>query len=373
MGRVSTVYFLGAGASADAGVPLTSDLLPRLVERVPDKPNVGLYEFVRRFGFDGKEESVVDLINFVNSALREGQPLDRDFDVTALRALRDEITVELAFLIDESANRGRKLLLPEEAEDQPFGDGYVTDRKIAPYFKTFAKTLNTRRRRIGARLPRGDVVITTNYDTNLDAALFELSYADETGFDRGQSGLTDVYLGSAEFRDPYTDEYAFSASSATVDLLKLHGSFNWLYCPRCHRIFVAAFGSSVRFLQDPVGNPDETICFCDQPLESVIVAPSAEQEVVNPHLRGIWVSAYHALEQADRIVICGYSLPPQDLAIRSLFYRAMDGRRQQDMKPSEIVVVNRSTEDAFRERYTRLFGPHCTFVRKTFKRWVAGL
>ncbi len=71
-----------------------------------------------------------------------------------------------------------------------------------------------------------------NYDITMDVALYELVYADETGADRGESDLSDVNLGSTEFRDPYTDEYALSDTKATVDLLKLHGSLNWLYCPR---------------------------------------------------------------------------------------------------------------------------------------------
>ena len=330
-----SVYFLGAGASADAGVPLTDELLSAFANDL--KPG-DLRTFIKRFGFEGESQSIIDLINFVNSAIRQDQPLDKSFGIETLRRLRDEITVHLSSVVDQSGNQGKRLKLPEGAADQPF----AKERRIMAYFRTFARKLVTRKRSIRAKLPPGDVVITTNYDTNLDAALFELTYADESGMDRRGCDLTDVYLGSSQFRDPYTDDYAFSDPAHTVDLLKLHGSFNWLYCPRCHRIFVAAFGSSVQFLGE-LGelDSDETICFCDYPLAPVIVAPSAEQEVSNPHLREIWINAYHALEQADRIVICGYSLPPQDLAIRSLFYRAIDARKQLQsaQSPAEIVCT----------------------------------
>ena len=334
----SSVYFLGAGASVDAGVPLTDKLLPALAN---DLGPGDLHDFINRFGFEGEGQSIIDLINFVNSAIRQDQPIDKHFDIKRLRRIRAQITVELSSVMDKSGKKGKRLRLPAGAEDQPLAQ----DRRIMTYFRKLARQLVTRKRGIGTTLGPGDVVITTNYDTNIDAALFELAYADETGMNRKGSDLTDVYLGSSEFRDPYTDEYAFSDPVHTVDLLKLHGSFNWLHCPRCHRIFVAAFGSSVRFLLGEYENRDERTCFCDYPLDPVVVAPSAEQEISNPHLREIWINAYHALERADRVIICGYSLPAQDLAIRSLFYRAIDGRRNaMAAPPSEIVVVNTCKE-----------------------------
>ena len=366
----SSVYFLGAGASADAGVPLTDALLPALANRLPPSSPGNLHDFIKRFGFKGKNQSIVDLINFVNSAIRQDQPLDNHFGIEKLRRLREEITVHLSLVIDKSGKKGELLKLPDEAEEQPF----AAERRIMTYFRKFARKLVTRERHIGTELPPGDVVITTNYDTNVDAALFELAYADETRIYQGTSNLTDVYLGSSQFRDPYTDEYAFSDPAHTVDLLKLHGSFNWLYCPRCHRIFVAGFGNSVQYLKDRNKDPEESTCFCDYPLDPVIVAPSAEQEISNPHLREIWINAYHALERADRIIICGYSLPPQDLAIRSLFYRAIDGRRQlEGTKPSKIVVVNSSKKLEFRDRYQKLFGTNIDFQTLKFKNWVSSL
>ena len=366
----SSVYFLGAGASADAFVPLTNKLLPALVKSLPSRSGKNLRNFIDYFGFTGKDQSIVDLINFVNSAIRHNQPLDKRFDIVTLRRIREEITVYLSSVMDTAGKRGKVLALPDDAKEQPF----AKERRIMPYFRTFARKLVTRERYIGTELLPGDVVITTNYDTNLDAALFELAYADDTGIGPNDFKLTDVYLGSSEFRDPDEDEYAFSDPEHTIDLLKLHGSFNWLYCPRCHRIFVAAFGSSVQFLMRKKQSPDETTCFCDYPLDPVIVAPSGEQEISNPHLRGIWMNAYHALERADRIIICGYSLPPQDLAIRSLFYRAIDGRRQLGgAEPSEIVVVNTSKESEFRKRYKTLFGTNIDFRTLRFKDWVSSL
>ena len=83
----STVYFLGAGTSAEAGVPLTGSLLKLLVTRAESAQSTELTQFIKRFGFhhaaDG--ESISDLINFVNSSIRENQPLDDYFTVECLR------------------------------------------------------------------------------------------------------------------------------------------------------------------------------------------------------------------------------------------------------------------------------------------------
>ena len=361
----STVYVLGAGASAEAGVPLTKKLLKLLDRRSGDSE---LSRFIKRFGFkNAKERSIQDLINFVNSCVRDNQPLDSDFTIDELRALRNVITIQLSFVIGEASKNGDKVQLPEEADDQ-LG---AKELRLPSHFRRFVRKLRTRRRGIARRLAAGDVVVSTNYDINIDAALYELVYADETGAERDGSQLSDVYLGSMEFRDPYTDEYALSNAKATVDLLKLHGSLNWLYCPRCMRIFVAAFGFSVRYLADlkDKGTEDERTCFCGyHPLEVVIIAPSSTQEIANLHLRSIWLNAYKALEAADNIVICGYSLPPEDLAIRSLFHRALDARHGKSLTVK--VIDPNAANGQLKDRFVRLFGQDVRFVEKKFSAWV---
>lgn len=365
----STVYILGAGASAEAGVPLTNSLLKQLASRSAQSPD--LARFMRRFGFqDVKKLSIQDLINFVNSCVRDNQPLDSDFTVDMLRALRNVITVQLSFVIGDASKNGTRVQLPAEADDQ----AGANELRLTPEFRRFARMLKTRKRGIARRLSPGDVVVSTNYDINIDVALYELAYADETGVDRGGSPLSDVYLGSTEFRDPYTDDYALAYPKNTVDLFKLHGSLNWLYCPRCMRIFVAAFGFSVRYLRD-LDDPDtkdERTCFCGyHPLEAVIVAPSSSQEIANLHLRSIWLNAYKALEVADRIVICGYSFPSEDVAIRSLFHRATDAWAKMDRERPSVKVVDPKADDPhLKGRFVSVFGRDVTFVKKKFGSWV---
>ncbi|MFQ5853586.1 MAG: SIR2 family protein [Candidatus Binatia bacterium] len=373
MGDESTAYFLGAGASADAGVPLTNALLRGIANRIRGRGG-SLERFIKTFGFLEKDSTgrppIVDLISLVDSCLKEGVPLNSFFSVRRLRDVRTKLVAELSEVVHRRRRSGTRVRMPKEALDQPGARGL----RIAQYFKEFVSMLRPRNRKIGRRLEPGDAIITTNYDTSIDVALYELVYWEESGGDREYSKISDVFLGS-NFRDPYEDVHALEDPEAVVDLLKLHGSLNWLYCPKCARAYVSAFGFSVRFLTRNVNDPRirwELTCWCGYfPLEPMIIAPSVFQDVINPHLRSIWINAYEILENADRWVFVGYSLPLEDVAVRSLLHRAMSGRRHREGEPPRIEVVCPPEDiDNLRPRYVNLFGKSVRFVGKRFSDYV---
>jgi hypothetical protein len=359
MAGATTVFFLGAGASADAGVPQTRELLTRIVTglRRGGRTRVqrDVLVFIARLGFAKGDEAgrapIVDVISLLDSCLQENRPLDRKFTVERLREVRTCLISELSKAIQVASNHGVKVLMPKDALDQPGAEG----RRVAQYLKRFARSLRPRSREAGVPLGAGDAIITTNYDTQIDVAVFELAYWNESGGKPGVSRLSDVFLGSA-FRDPYEDVDALSEPANVVDLFKLHGSLNWLYCPCCMRAYIAAFCDSVQLLE--FGPEDEQTCFCGyMPLEPVIVAPSVFQDVGNPHLQAIWMNAYQVLERADQWVFVGYSLPAEDLAVRSLLYRAFQARRQSRRgTPRVKVVCPKESLDDVKRRYQCLFG-----------------
>jgi hypothetical protein len=59
-----------------------------------------------------------------------------------------------------------------------------------------------------------DAIVTTNYDTNVDVALYESVYDD------AYRDLTDVYLG-ADFRDPDDDKPALSDPAKTIQVARM--------------------------------------------------------------------------------------------------------------------------------------------------------
>lgn len=371
---MSTVFFLGAGASADAGVPLTNRLLARVYDRIRCRPGrAKLVRFIEGLGFLAGRSTrppIVDAISMLDSCIRAEQPLGRRFTIEELRAVRRTLVIELSEVI-ENTDRGAALRVPEDAWDQPGAKG----RRVPRYYQRFARVI--RPAELGSTqqfrydLPGGDTVITTNYDINMDVALYEQVYWEEAGGQPGFATISDVFLGST-FRDPYEDIDAFSNPRAVAKLFKLHGSLNWLYCPHCSRIYVAAFGSSVRLLTRRGKNRDwERTCHCGYfGLEPVVIAPSAYQEIANAHLQSIWHRSYFALESAAVWVFAGYSLPSEDVAVRSLLHRAFETQRYQGRRP-EIHVVG--IPDGFadlRRRYLGLFGDPIVSHESPFKEYV---
>ena len=368
----ATVYFLGAGASKDAGIPVTAGLLPRVKANIRDRSDRDdLRRFVQTFDTGGSGQSgrapIVELISFLDNAIRTERPLDTFFKLDRLRDVRRQLTSEVAKAV--VSRKGARVEVPEDALDTPG----ATTLRVASYYRTFVQKLVGRDRTLvsEADLPLGDTVVTTNYDISIDVALYEAAYSEERR--GGSSSVTDVYLGS-EFRDPYDDTPAFSEPKMCVDLFKLHGSLNWLYCPNCSRIFVAAFGQSVIYFDTPESDLDELTCFCGYfSLEPVIVAPSAVQDISNPHLQAIWTNAQWALEAADHWVFSGYSLPPDDMAIRAMLHRAQVSEKR-SKRPKVTVVAPSSDEKEWRllkARYRALLGLGVRYLSKTFKDYIA--
>lgn len=239
----SCVYFLGAGASVGAGVPITEQLLERVLAGIRrskrgdrTKPQTRLLEFCETFDLgqadEGERPPIVEAISLIDTCIREARPPSVALSVEALRGIRTTLTIELAKAIGRSkAKVTEPLRIPIDAVDQG-------RPRAAQYQKRFARMLRPRPRVQSSDLWPADSVITTNYDTTLDRVLYELVYWEASTGDGDYSPFYDIFLGSA-FRDPYDDSDALEDPESVVDLLKLHGSLNWLYCPRCSRIVSA--------------------------------------------------------------------------------------------------------------------------------------
>lgn len=368
--KPSCVYFLGAGASKEAGVPTTDVLLEEILTRLKQsKKRPRLREFCRTFDLgpnrEGQRPAVVEAISLIDTCIRDERPLSRKLDLEALEKIRGELIFEISKEIGRARPSKSDLLrIPRDAKTQTRGRKLY----VARYQKRFAQMLRPRPRLEASPLLQADSIITTNYDTTLDRALYELVYWQASTGDKDFSPFWDVFLGS-NFRDPDDDSDALEDRESTIDLLKLHGSVNWLYCPRCSRIFVAAFTNSVEYLID--GPLRETRCHCEyKPLEPVLIAPSSRQEIVNPHLQSIWMNAYHVLESSGRWVFVGYSLPEEDLAVRALLFRAKDSRIMRGLKSPQIHVISVTDAPDIAERFHRLLKVRPTWNDRGFERYI---
>lgn len=181
-------------------------------------------------------------------------------------------------------------------------------------------------------------IITLNYDTLLESA-FSLIHTGEK--------LTGISTYAREYLDAtalypinFRNEKSSAGLFSTSELLKLHGSTNWLYSGR-----TSFLGESFELI--PVEswsdqNPQNSIArsrhwrykTSRQPL---IVPPVADKigHFENEDMRHLWAKAATALRQAGRVFCIGYSLPQTDLTMRFLLHGSMSQSR------ARLYIVNK--------------------------------
>jgi len=166
----------------------------------------------------------------------------------------------------------------------------------------------------------------------------------------------DYAIDFANFHD--ADNWHAPRAERAVDLLKVHGSLNWLYCPVCKAMWLTPKRKGVIALIS--GRGRRTICkSCEGRYVPVLIPPTYFKVMSNPHLIAVWEQAERHLRRCERIIFCGYSLPDADIHIKYLLKRGQLNRGDHQLT---ATVVNsfpskdRRTCDDERERYTRLFG-----------------
>ncbi len=270
------VFVLGAGASAQAGYPLTRDLGSRLIEWAKDNRPPNCLYWVERdeLGRAGPLNDIEELVTRLEAAS------DRGPDLAGLR---------------EALCRFFDSIRPSEAE----------------LYREFA----------GEVIRAGDVIISFNYDLSLE---LELKHAgkweasDGYGFDVGIPALP----------------------KSPVKLLKLHGSTNWMdllfeglrsgqfSCGGTESLGarpVFPWGldhlgySGIKDPQYRQGGVDRS---------GSMILPGRKKRFyvmtsVNPRERerfwtSLWTQAADALRHAGEITMIGYSLPAADAEARGL-------------------------------------------------------
>jgi hypothetical protein len=184
-------------------------------------------------------------------------------------------------------------------------------------------------------------ILSTNYDVVLEERLYALVEGDAL-HDHIDFGLT--------WRDACDPGVAHPRPAAPrLAMYKLHGSLDWLRCSLCDHVYIEP--ARTIFRDDGVLGRGRR-CACGfGPLRHLIVAPSTVRDVRDPNLLAIWQSALEALRTADAWTIIGYSMPPEDVAIRTLLVRAHSARSV----PPRISVVERGPNPEVEHRYRLLF------------------
>jgi hypothetical protein len=173
------------------------------------------------------------------------------------------------------------------------------------------------------RLHKPDTIISFNYDLVPARAIRRIADARSVEFGSHLYGLDDG--------PPISD---------LPLILKLHGSSNWRMKQKggedCIEVRTQAWGDL-----DPKpgyrGHLGEGVTF-------PIFLPFWEKRIEKGPWLPIWQTAFARLQQSDRLIVWGYSLPPTDVKAQHLFAIALS------RKPVSLCVIDPSAETRIRWR-----------------------
>jgi NAD-dependent SIR2 family protein deacetylase len=331
-----TVFFLGAGASFNEGVPLQMRLLdcarrfcavgrPEL-ELSADWDAIN--EFLERLapGVDLAERSIEDCLTFLDKADVEQEVIAGTEPADAKEPRRALLNCIVNAL--DAAEDGTLDAHLSEAERNA--------RSVPTPMTKLGRFLNL-------EAHKGDrgrwAVISTNWDTTLDRALGRgadapiVDYCSYTIPWERYYGYEGVPLDGPLADVPCV--WKRPLKLPTIKLLKLHGSLNWLWCPTCSRLFVSPDeniglrGTSRSKLRPPrrVFCPecrpsDQGLTKTAPLLREVVVTPTMIKRLDMVHLKMMWYNALVEISEARNLVFIGYSAPPADYEVRYMLAKA---------------------------------------------------
>lgn len=198
-------------------------------------------------------------------------------------------------------------------------------------------------------------IVTTNWDLVLENAA-----ASFPGliFDYGHAHPKDIGIRS------------WKESPQTVTYLKLHGSFNWLFCLQCQTLWIAPDGEYVLSLLERAGQMECPDCHYDH-CRPVVAPPVGEKFSGLPStttaLAPVWSRTASLLRGCSTLMIAGYSFPRTDLQVRLL----MLGSLIRNEGLQEIHIITRPKPDdskrRFEDRIRKAFGVSALASRLRFE------
>lgn len=308
-----TVLFLGSGASVPFGYPTTNEILDRIakslnppasfrkkrpvwskwVDRYEDEIRGELRAVLRAVlpGFKHharkRGASIIDVLSTVDFHIANSLPLSSNFGLERLKRARHFLNLAM--------------------------NGVLQGDLMKSYRARVARWIWKSSRK-GSRVS----IVTTNYDCVFELQLFAAISKRGKVFKDVDFGTSVSSPSSVDFLRP---------KKSKLGVFKLHGSLNWLRCSRCQRLYVNPQKriASLEFWKET--RPYNT-CLCRGRLRGVMVAPSYVRDMRDSHFTEIWDAALQELRAATEWIFIGYSLPQEDVGIRSLLLRALHSRKR---------------------------------------------
>ena len=393
------VLFVGAGASAAFGFPVTNQILPQIWRDLHDESETGGWRkwagFKATANRPAQANAARELKQFLSSILP-------GLDSTNPGAVLGASIVDVISMLEHSAIERQSpfppapYTAPGEKLVQPASEllrarnllnvainGVLDGRESPRLRKDLASWILER-----AGLPRhaarsaGDrrvTIISTNYDTSMERLLY-------TAAKHLPGGVAENVDLGLTWRDRSGHTHS-RRPDAGLAVFKLHGSLDWLRCETCGWVTINT-ETRVASLDSWDVKREYNSCVCGGLLKSLLVTPSVVRNIRDPNLLSLWNAALEDLRCADEWIMAGYSLPSEDVAIRSLLLRAFHSRRARASGESSsgkelrvrVVLFERddpgppnSPADAYRAFFpTENFSP-ADYDRRGFKTWFEEL
>jgi hypothetical protein len=345
-----TVFILGAGASAKAGVPLMNDFLDKArtlwKEGKVSKEDEEHFENVFK-GISSLQQihskSQLD-INNLESVFATFEMANR---LNKMPGFNEE---EIPALVKSM----RRLIVVtiEKSLKFPVSNGNL---KVPEPYDQFASIL--KKLKSNAIPPQEISILTFNYDLATDYALQYYNL----GFD-------------------YCLPNSMKSEADRIKLLKLHGSLNWGITKEHENIRpweLQKFLSTKTYLSHnkyalvtpgsdfkTYENDSLNLEYKDEP---VIIPPTWNKSSFHSDLEKVWTEAANQLEQAENLFIIGFSLPETDIFFRHLYALGTAG----NIPFNRFWVFDPDKKGIVKERYENLLGPGAKsrfkFHHKKFK------
>jgi len=326
------IFFLGAGATiADCpDAPSLKDLLGKMLSDNSTEYSLHkgkIRNFLSQYFFNlgGKDVSryplIQDVLSFIDAGLLNETYFNKDEKY--LKDIRNAVVYLMSRTIEKGMQR-------------PTGTNIC---------------------RFVGKLEPTDIIISTNYDIVID------NWFLQTFMNKMNYGVKFRHSIDAKNKNLNTDAARPSEITAhCIDfgtaLLKLHGSFNWLYCPRCDELDITpvqkgvfeCMGSAVYCYNQ----------FCTELYQPLIVSPTFLKSYKNRIIRETWLLAEQAIAQTEEIIFIGYSMPVDDYEIKSMLLRGIANNKKRPM----ITIVDkcpknekeRKENKQYKMNYEKVFG-----------------
>jgi hypothetical protein len=330
------VFILGAGASRDAGAPLMADFLDT-AERLRGSGNQNMSTAT-----DIVVRAVGELQQVFAKANIDIQNIEAIFGAIEMARLIRRFPGMEPPKIDDLSEAVRRMIVETLESSILFP---LRNRRRLPT-DTYGKFAELVRDLNRTRPERRCSIITFNYDIALDFALYYFSHSANYALDN-------------EVLDQHS-----------IRLLKLHGSLNWARCKSCGKVMPLTLQELFKntMLVDDNGDfplkiasemPRHLSC-CAGPVDPipVLVPPTWNKTEYHSTLQNVWCQAAVELGEAERIYVCGYSLPESDIFFRYLYALGSVSKR----RLKRFVVYDPDKAGGVKGRFQNLLGGGATSV-----------